>query len=72
TRQADNLVTAEDPGFADAKSGIFQLNNHAAQPGRIGFRPIPFGEIGLYRDTHRTALPADAVAEARAMESPPR
>ncbi len=72
TRLMDNLVTAEDPGFADAKSGIFQLNNDAAMSGRIGFRPIPFGEIGLYRDAYRTALPADAVAEARATESPPR
>lgn len=63
TRLQGNIVVAEDPGFADAAGGDFRLKGK--QP--PGFRPIPFDQIGLYRDAYRTKLPTKAVAESRAM-----
>lgn len=53
----DNHVTNEDPGFADAARGDFQLREDAPACSRFAFRPIPFKEIGLYRDEHRATLP---------------
>ena len=61
-RAADNFIVSEDPGFADTAYGDFQLQDDAVP----GFRPIPFDEIGLYRDALRTELPAQVIAEARA------
>jgi len=68
-RQLDNLVTAEDPGFVDANSGMLGLKPESSAFERIGLRPIPFGEIGLYRDAFRTELPSQAVLDARAARS---
>jgi hypothetical protein len=64
-RTADNLVTADDPGFADAARGDFAIRPDAAVL-KSGFKVIPFGEIGLYRDAYRKELPEQAVREARA------
>ncbi|MCX7597418.1 MAG: right-handed parallel beta-helix repeat-containing protein, partial [Armatimonadetes bacterium] len=44
----DNFITAEDPGFVDAENMNFELREDAAALRAIGFRPIPFREIGLY------------------------
>ena len=46
----DNLVTKQDPGFTDSTSHVFSLRDDAPVIDAIGFRPIPFGEIGLYED----------------------
>ncbi|MFC1719086.1 right-handed parallel beta-helix repeat-containing protein [Candidatus Poribacteria bacterium] len=57
----DNLVTKEDPGFVDEASMNFQLKPDAPVLAKMpGFRPIPFGRIGLYIDEYRLVLPEEA------------
>ena len=52
------LYTNENPGFVDVAKGDFRLMPDAAVLRRIGFRPIPVEEIGLYRDEYRVTWPA--------------
>jgi len=68
TQFVDKLVTNDDPGFVDAAQGVFQLKDAARLSEQIGFRPIPFDEIGLYRDDFRKDLPAHGAAATRAAE----
>ena len=51
------MYTAENPGFLNAAQGDFRLKPDAAVLNRIGFRPIPVEEIGLYEDEHRASWP---------------
>jgi len=51
----DNQVVSSNPGFANAAKGDFRLKPSATVG--LGFAPIPFGEIGLYRDDLRKRLP---------------
>jgi len=44
----DNTVTMQDPGFVDAAKGDFTLKPDSPLVQGGAFRPIPFGEIGLY------------------------
>ncbi|MCC6444794.1 MAG: right-handed parallel beta-helix repeat-containing protein [Armatimonadetes bacterium] len=54
-RFEDNLI-GQDPRFIDAKKLDFRLR--ADSPARkIGFKPIPFRKIGLYRDALRASWP---------------
>ena len=54
----DNWVTDEDPGFVDEAKGNFALRDDAPVYKHIpGFKPIPFGKIGLYVDEYRRSLP---------------
>jgi len=57
----DLLANAEyaidDPGFVDAAKSDFRLRPDAPLFARIGFRPIPVDEIGLYPDPYRAAWP---------------
>jgi len=69
TRLSDNLVTSEDPGFADAARGVFRLKENSPAIEKIGLRPIPFDKIGLYRDEFRKELPEQTVSEGRATGS---
>jgi len=46
-----------DPGFVDAGKGDGRLKPDAAPYTGIGFRPIPFDEIGLYADGYRANPP---------------
>ncbi len=64
-RMADNVVSADDPGFADAARGDFALKPDATVL-KSGFKPIPFRQIGLYLDEYRGQLPEQAIREARA------
>jgi len=61
--QFDRLANAEyasdDPGFADAAKGDFRLRPDAPLFTRIGFRPIPVEEIGLYQDDYRATWPVE-------------
>jgi len=50
---ADNYLTSQDPGFADASKLNFQLKPDAPVLDRFGLRPIPFDQIGLYPDDLR-------------------
>jgi hypothetical protein len=56
-RKYDLLANAEyaaaDPGFVNAAKGDFRLKPDAEVFRRIGFRPIPVEEIGLYQDDYR-------------------
>jgi hypothetical protein len=63
--QTGNLVTTNRTAFPKADRGRFP---EAADPKTMrgfGLDPIPFAEIGLYRDTYRRDLPDRAVAEVR-------
>jgi hypothetical protein len=54
----DNLVTAADPGFVDAKGMNFQLKPDGIVFQEIPtFQRIPFAKIGLYKDHYRLAIP---------------
>ncbi len=53
----DNLLLGEDPGFADPAGRDFSLPADAPLFRRLGFRPIPFDEIGLYEEEHRASWP---------------
>ncbi|MBC7286533.1 MAG: right-handed parallel beta-helix repeat-containing protein [Armatimonadetes bacterium] len=44
----DNFLTAEDPGFVDADHNDFSLKPDAPVLKAVGFRPIPFRDIGQY------------------------
>jgi tetratricopeptide (TPR) repeat protein len=54
----DNLVTGQDPGFVDAAHGNFGLSKASTVCDRFGFEPVPFDEIGLYKDRLRASWPA--------------
>ena len=55
-----NLITDKDPGFVDAAAGNFTLKRDAAVFKQLpGFRPIPFGKIGLYKDELRPVVPVE-------------
>jgi len=53
----DNHQVFGDPGFADRQHGDFSLPSDFPLYDRCGFRPIPFGEIGLYEDASRASWP---------------
>jgi hypothetical protein len=57
TRHAGNLVTTNNPGFSDPARGEFGITPGKAAAAVPGFRPIPFEQIGLYRDGWRRSLP---------------
>jgi hypothetical protein len=57
-----NLITREDPGFVDAAGGDFRLKPDAGVVQSHGFHPIPFHEIGLYKDAWRTRKPTASEA----------
>jgi hypothetical protein len=48
----------ENPGFVDVAKGDFRLRPNAAVLSRIGIRPIPVEEIGLYQDEYRATWPS--------------
>ncbi len=53
----ENVETAEDPGFGNLAQGDFHLKAAAPLAAKIGWRPIPLDEIGLYVDAYRKTLP---------------
>jgi len=70
-RLFDNFVIDADPGFRGAARGLFQLPATAPALAQTSFQPIPFAEIGLYRDAFRKQLPAEAIAVLRSTGNPP-
>jgi len=60
---------AHDPGFVAAAKADFRLKPDAEVFRRIGFRPIPVEEIGLYQDEYRATWPGDTGAVSRRGES---
>lgn len=61
----DNAVTDDDPGFVDFGAGEFALRGEVPMLDLLSFRPIPFGELGLYRDAHRRELPGELIRALR-------
>jgi hypothetical protein len=51
----DNWRTEENPGLEDPAAGRFGVKEGSPLWNRLSFQPIPFGEIGLYRDAYRKA-----------------
>jgi hypothetical protein len=49
----------ENPGFVDVAKEDFRLKPDATVLRRVGCRPIPVEEIGLYQDEHRATWPVD-------------
>ena len=53
----DNHIFEDDPGFTDPEARDFSLPFDSPVYRRLGFRPIPFEEIGLYKDEYRASWP---------------
>jgi hypothetical protein len=51
------VYTNQDPGFVAMAKGDYRLAKNAPVLNRIGFRPIPLEEIGLYQDEYRATWP---------------
>ena len=70
--QADNYVTADDPGFVNAAKGNYALRLNSSVFQKIpGFKPIPFDQIGLQIDAYRRFLPAGASSATAPGETAP-
>lgn len=50
-----NNFTTGDPGFVNPEKGDFRLKPGAPAL-KLGFQPIPFNKIGLYRDAYRRTI----------------
>ncbi len=48
-----------DPGFVNAAKGDFRLKPDAEVVNRMGFRPIPADEVGLYAHRFRASWPVE-------------
>lgn len=58
--QGGNFVTAGDPGFVDVAHDNLALKPDSEVFQKIpGFEPIPFQQIGLFKDEYRPQLPTD-------------
>lgn len=53
----DNCIFNGDAGFADQAKRDLTLPPDSPVYDRLGFRPIPFDEIGLYKDKNRATWP---------------
>ncbi len=63
----DNL-TDTDPLFVGKPPASFELRKDSPA-WKLGFQPIPFGKIGLYKSAHRASWPV--THEVRPMPEPP-
>ncbi len=63
----DNLID-QDPGFVDAAALNFALREGSPALA-MGFKPLPFDKMGLYKDDTRASWPV--VSEVRPMAEPP-
>ena len=55
----ENVSLSQDPGFVTAATGNFTLPTDSVLYDLLGFRPIPFDEIGLYENENRKTLPPE-------------
>jgi hypothetical protein len=53
----DNVTFDSDPGFVAPTRRDFSLPPQSPVYRRLGFRPIPLDEIGLYKDPYRASWP---------------
>ena len=61
----DNCTFTGEAGFADTLGRDFSLPEDSPIYDRLGFRPIPFHQIGLYQDEHRATWPVEHDVTAR-------
>jgi hypothetical protein len=62
--ESGNYITKIDPGFADLANGDFTLRPDSEVFTKIpGFEPIPFDQIGLFKDAYRTEIPTGETIE---------
>jgi hypothetical protein len=54
--QSGNVIMSGDPGFADIAGRDFGLKP-SSPAWKLGFKPIPFDQIGLRRDEFRKSVP---------------
>jgi hypothetical protein len=54
--RSGNVIMAGNPGLADVEAEDFTLAPQSPA-WKLGFKPIPFDQIGLQRDQYRTVLP---------------
>ncbi len=64
-RAFDNLTTTNNPGFTDPARGDFSMKRPANDLTELGFVPLPFAEMGLYRDAYRRQLPQQLIRALR-------
>ncbi len=64
----DNCAFVGDPGFVDLARRRLGLKSDSPIYRRLGFRPIPFEEIGLYRDEFRATWPVRSKVSPRVMQ----
>lgn len=58
--EGENWATDQDPGFVDMAKGDFRLRKDAALYRHLpGFQPVPFEQMGLYKDELRPVLPVE-------------
>jgi hypothetical protein len=65
-RLLGNCVVTNQHWFPEAARGLFRLKGDEPWLAGTGFQPLPFEEIGLYRDALRRKLPVRELAELRA------
>jgi hypothetical protein len=53
----ENGVYDTDPGFVDAAHGDYRLKPNSPVFAKIGLRPLPLNEVGLYNDAFRASWP---------------
>ena len=63
-RLLGNRVWSDGAAFPEDAGGALEFEGAVVES--EGFRPIPFGDIGLYRDDYRRELPERLIAELRA------
>ena len=56
-RLLGNCVATNRTAFPDTARGVFQFGDAASLLERASFQPLPFNEIGLYRDAPRGNCP---------------
>mgnify|MGYP006415950871 FL=1 len=66
----ENNMVDVDPKLVDEEQGNFLLRDDSPAFARIGFKPIPFGKIGLYKDENRASWPVKH--EITPLPSPPK
>jgi hypothetical protein len=58
--RSNSVYRRQNPGFVDAAGGNYALVPDCEPVAKLGFQPIPFGEIGLYADAYRASWPVQA------------
>ncbi|HOQ32812.1 MAG TPA: right-handed parallel beta-helix repeat-containing protein [Candidatus Hydrogenedens sp.] len=61
----NNLTTTDNALFPHSAQGNFEINNNILTSSNFNFDPIPFPQIGLYRDKYREVIPMETINNIR-------